>query len=97
MDFITAKWEEEQLLNLAPPPITPWELTRWMRKAGIYDTFMQVKAGLPEPQKTEVDDAWDKATEFDVNHPMLVQMCTFLGMSTEQRYQAWKDAAADRT
>jgi hypothetical protein len=50
-------------------------------------------AALPEPQRTTAQIEWEFSTDYQREHPLVIQLGSALGMTSTDMDLAWQQAA----
>lgn len=74
-------------------PITARQLRLWLAGAGILGEVEGLIAGLPEPQRTMAGIEWEFSISYERNHPLVIQLGTALGMTSQDLDTAWVNAS----
>lgn len=69
--------------------VTPRQIRQALTAAGLR---AQIEAGVAAADQ-DTRDWWEFATSFESDHPMVLTMCSALGISDEQRGQVFQLAA----
>lgn len=92
-----------------PPELTPEELLQMQREGmvvtkrqgrqqmilmGILDQVQAAIDGIEDPlQRALVQSFWDDSTQYERNHPQMIQLAQAIGLTDEQLDQAFIEAA----
>lgn len=76
------------------PPIKARQLRLWLHGAGLLDQIPALIEALPEPRRTPARIEWEYATDYEREHPLVLQLGASLGMSAAELDMAWRQAAA---
>jgi hypothetical protein len=75
------------------PVISARQLRLWLHGAGLLEQIPSLIAALPEPQRTTAHIEWEFSTDFQREHPLVLQLGSALGMTSTDMDLAWQQAA----
>lgn len=76
------------------PAIKARQLRLWLHGAGLLEQIPALIEALPEPRRTPARIEWEYATDYEREHPLVLQLGAALGMSAAEIDMAWRQAAA---
>lgn len=84
---------EKARLRAHLPSITARQLRLWLHGAGLLEQIPTLIAALPEPQRTTAQIEWEFSSDYQRDHPLVIQLGAALGMTSADMDLAWKQAA----
>jgi hypothetical protein len=75
------------------PVISARQLRLWLHGAGLLEQIPMLIAALPEPQRTTAQIEWEFSTDYQREHPLVIQLGSALGMTSADMDLAWQQAA----
>lgn len=92
-DALAAGYTYQVVVN-APSPVTRRQLKRWLLSHGLLEQVPGLIAGIAdENARAEAQIDWEDASVFEVTNPLVVSFAGALGMTSEELYDAWREAA----
>jgi hypothetical protein len=80
-------------LRARQPAITARQLRLWLHGAGLLEQIPSLIAALPEPQRTTAQIEWEFSSDYQRDHPLVIQLGAALGMTSADMDLAWQQAA----
>lgn len=93
VQWLTAGHGPTEIADQAPEPtrqhitVTAWQLRKALISMGMHE---QVKQAVAASGDDMVMTGWEYATEFESDHPMLLNMLPLLGMDEDQMYSLFE-------
>ena len=84
---------EQTRLRARLPSITARQLRLWLHGAGLLEQIPSLITAMPEPQRTTAQIEWEFSSDYQRDHPLVIQLGAALGMTSADMDLAWKQAA----
>ena len=84
---------EQTRLRARLPAITARQLRLWLHGAGLLQQIPALIAALPEPQRTTAQIEWEFSSDYQRDHPLVIQLGAALCMTSADMNLAWKQSA----
>lgn len=72
------------ITNIVPQTISLWSFRTMLLLRGLIDQVQSLIDNLPEPEKSVANIQWEYGNYIDRNHPLINQLGTQLGLTSEQ-------------